>query len=113
MPTFLHRMGAGLMVTDFDPLRTSMDWKLRVGAALDIPVIEVDAHNIVPCRVVSRRRVMSFDSFRTKVMPLLQDYLVDFPGSIRPDRTWEDRSLPVDWDAGVEQHESGPERRDH
>lgn len=101
MPTFLHRMGAGLMVTDFDPLRTSMDCKLRVGAALDIPVIEVDAHNIVPCRVASRRRVMSFDSYRNKVMPLLQDYLVDFPGSIRPDRTWEDRSLPVDWDEAL------------
>ncbi|HEY3420026.1 MAG TPA: deoxyribodipyrimidine photo-lyase [Methanomassiliicoccales archaeon] len=101
LPAFLYRMRAGLLVTDFDPLRTSMDWKQRVVAALDIPVVEVDAHNIVPCREVSKRRVMSFASFREKVIPLLPEYLVDYPESVRPDLVWEMEQKPTDWDAAL------------
>lgn len=101
LPSFLHQMGAGLVVTDFDPLTASMDRKLRVGAALDIPIVEVDAHNIVPCRLVSKRRVMSFTSFRAKVMPLLPDFLIDYPAPVKPDYTWEDEVKPTDWERAL------------
>jgi deoxyribodipyrimidine photo-lyase len=99
LPSFLHQVGAGLLVTDFDPLKIHMQWKRRVGGTLDIPVIEVDAHNIVPCRVASKRRVMSFTSFHAKVMPLLPEFLVEYPGSVRPDLDWEIEVGPIDWDS--------------
>jgi deoxyribodipyrimidine photo-lyase len=101
MPSFLHQVGAGELITDFDPLRIKMEWKRRVVVALDIPVVEVDAHNIVPCRVVSKSRVMSFASFHSKVMPLLPEFLVEHPGSKRPDHEWNKVVPPIDWDSAV------------
>ncbi len=101
LPSFLHQVGAGMLVADFDPLKIHMEWKRRVGGTLDIPVIEVDAHNIVPCRVVSKRRVMSFASFHSKVMPLLPEYLVEFPESFRLDLDWEGDVHLIDWESAV------------
>ena len=101
IPSFLHTVGAGLVVTDFDPLRIHMEWKRRVGGALDIPVIEVDAHNIVPCRTVSKRRVMSFASFRSKVMPLIPEFLLQYPEPLKPDHVWEPEVPRIDWDKVV------------
>jgi deoxyribodipyrimidine photo-lyase len=97
LPPYLHAMEAGMLVTDFDPLRGQMEWRRRVGGALDIPVIEVDAHNIVPCRTVTKRRAMSFSSFHSKIMPLLPDYLVEYPELTRPDVGWEIDSAPIEW----------------
>jgi len=57
LPSFLHNVGAGMLITDFEPLRIKKEWKKRVVGALDIPVIEVDAHNIVPCRIAAKRRM--------------------------------------------------------
>ena len=53
LPEFLHKYGAGCLVTDFDPLRLKRRWKEAVAKKLDIPFFEVDAHNIVPCWVAS------------------------------------------------------------
>jgi deoxyribodipyrimidine photo-lyase len=101
LPSFLHRLHAGFLVTDFDPLRIEMEWRRRVGLALDIPVAEVDAHNIVPCRRVSKRRAMSFESFRSKIMPLLPEYLIEYPRIKRPDKEWEEENPPIEWDKAV------------
>jgi deoxyribodipyrimidine photo-lyase len=97
LPSFLHRLGAGFLVTDFNPLRSSTYWKRRVGITLDIPLVEVDAHNIVPCRIVSKRRVMSFANFRSKVMPLLPEYLVEYPEDEEEVKDWKEEIPPIDW----------------
>jgi len=101
LPTFLHRVGAGMVVTDFDPLRIKKEWKRRVIGALDIGVVDVDAHNIVPCRIVAKRRIMSFANFRSKVMPLLSEYMTDYPTEIRIDHEWERENKPIDWTSAV------------
>lgn len=101
LPSFFHKVGAGMVVTDFDPLRIEREWKRRVVGTLDIPVTEVDAHNIVPCRVVTQRRVMSFDSFRAKVMPRLREFLTEYPPPASPGQVW-DLDLPtIDWDSMI------------
>ncbi len=98
LPSYLHSVEAGMLVTDFDPLKIHKEWMRRVAGALDIPVVEVDAHNIVPCRAVTSRRMMSFDSFRSRIMPLLPEYLVDYPELGRSDIGWEIDSPPIDWE---------------
>lgn len=45
---FVRQVGAGAVVTDFSPLKFSRQMKKRLGDTLNIPLIEVDAHNIVP-----------------------------------------------------------------
>jgi deoxyribodipyrimidine photo-lyase len=97
LPSFFNQVGAGLVITDFDPLKIKKQWKRRVVGALDISVIEVDAHNIVPCRVAADRRIMSFANFRSKVIPLLSEYLVEYPNGEKIDRKWEPETKPIDW----------------
>jgi deoxyribodipyrimidine photo-lyase len=97
LPSFFNQVGAGLVITDFDPLKIKKQWKRRVVGALDISVIDVDAHNIVPCRVAADRRIMSFANFRSKVIPLLSEYLVEYPKDEKTDNKWEPETKPIDW----------------
>ena len=46
---FLKKNQAGLLVTDFDPLKIKKSWKTKIAGKINIPFHEVDAHNIVPC----------------------------------------------------------------
>ncbi len=101
LPSFFNRIGAGMVVTDFDPLKIKMEWKRRVVGALDIPVVDVDAHNIVPCRIAANRRIMSFANFRSKVLPLLSEYLLEYPKTEKPDNSWGSESEPIDWSSAV------------
>lgn len=101
LPSFLHKFGAGMVITDFDPLRIKMEWKRRLVGALDIPVVDVDAHNIVPCRIAAKRRIMSFANFRSKIMPLLPEFLVEYPDIERLDHKWELETSPIEWDPEV------------
>lgn len=79
LPRFISECDIGAVVTDFSPLRTPRRWKDTVAGQVPVPVIEVDAHNIVPCRTASPKREYSAATFRRKVTPLLDDYLVPIP----------------------------------
>lgn len=46
-------IGAGVLVTDFNPLRAGQERLHAVAAAVEIPVVEVDAHNVVPSWLAS------------------------------------------------------------
>jgi deoxyribodipyrimidine photo-lyase len=101
LPSFLHNVGAGMLITDFEPLRIKKEWKKRVVGALDIPVIEVDAHNIIPCRIAAKRRMMSFANFHSKVMPLIPEFLTEYPELERIDNKWVKDNPPIDWNSAV------------
>lgn len=96
-PRFLHEVGAGMMVTDFDPLRPKRDWKRRVSGEIPIPVVEVDAHNIVPCWLVAGRRISSYATFREKIAPHLDEFLCDFPAVKGPEIEWPGEPSNADW----------------
>ncbi|HPQ40242.1 MAG TPA: deoxyribodipyrimidine photo-lyase, partial [bacterium] len=49
VPRFIQEIRAGILVTDFDPLRIKRQWTRGVLSRINIPLIQVDAHNIVPC----------------------------------------------------------------
>ena len=55
LPYFLKGIDASLLVSDFDPLRIKKIWKDEVTQSINITHVEVDAHNIVPCRFVSQK----------------------------------------------------------
>jgi deoxyribodipyrimidine photo-lyase len=96
-PSYLHSIGAGILVTDFDPLRIKRDWKRRLAGEIDIPFDEVDAHNIVPCWRISRRRISNYDTFRARITPLLKEYLVDYPPVRAMHRPWSEDVGEVNW----------------
>ncbi|SDK91845.1 Deoxyribodipyrimidine photo-lyase type II [Maridesulfovibrio ferrireducens] len=110
-------IGAGTVVTDFDPLRTSWSWQKKAARELKVPLIEVDGRNIVPARVVSDKQEYAARTIRPKIHRLLFEYLEDFPELIPqhvsppdiPEPDWNaayrainvDRSIfPVDFPSG-------------
>ncbi|EAT59892.1 deoxyribodipyrimidine photo-lyase [Chlorobium ferrooxidans] len=95
LPRFAREMKAGAVVTDFSPLKISREWKRRVGAHLPLPLYEVDAHNIVPCRIASAKQEYAARTFRPKIKSLLGELLTGFPQLEPLEATTE--SHPVDW----------------
>jgi len=69
--------------------------------AKDIPVIQVDAHNVVPVWAASDKQEYAARTIRKKVMMSLPVYLTDFPALEKhphaPAKT--DWPKPVDWEA--------------
>ncbi len=75
----LGEMDAGALVCDFSPLRQSREWRSMLAGKNEIPVYEVDAHNIIPCWLSSPKQEWSARSFRPKVHRLLYEFLEEFP----------------------------------
>ncbi len=79
VPRFARKAGAGAVVTDFDPLRIRKIWREKAAKKLAMPFYEVDAHNIVPCRIASQKREYAARTFRPKFHKLLPDYIEGLP----------------------------------
>lgn len=79
IPRFIIDRGAGLLVTDFDPLRLKRSWKESIAEETAIPMIEVDTHNIIPCWIASPKREYAAYTFRPKVHKILDQFLEPFP----------------------------------
>jgi deoxyribodipyrimidine photo-lyase len=79
LPVFLRKHRAGMLITDFDPLRIKMEWKKKVASMIDIPFYEVDAHNIVPCWIASAKQEYAAYTIRPKLRQHLAEFQTDFP----------------------------------
>ena len=66
IPAFLDHWRVGAVVSDFDPLRLKRQWKNQVLERIRIPLVEVDAHNIVPCWLASGKREFGAYTLRPK-----------------------------------------------
>lgn len=80
---FAAENGAGCVVTDFDPLRIKRLWREEAAGALAVPLLEVDGHNIVPCRVASPKREYGAYTLRPKLKRVLPEFLVPLPQVVR------------------------------
>ena len=115
VPRFCEEYEMGHVVTDFNPLRFTDEWRSVVAKKLSVRLSEVDAHNTVPAWWVSDKAEFAAYTFRPKVKRALKEFLTPFPtvsgqiGHIPLERSavdWKnvlasvqtDRSvLPVDW----------------
>jgi deoxyribodipyrimidine photo-lyase len=79
LPSFISGHRISQLVTDFDPLKLKRKWKNEVSSLLDIPVVEVDTHNLVPCWIVSDKEEYSARTFRQKMRQLLPEFIDEFP----------------------------------
>lgn len=76
---FVAEHSIGAVVTDFDPLRIKRSWRDAVSQAAAVACVEVDAHNIVPCRMASGKLEFGAYTLRPKLNRLLPEFLIDFP----------------------------------
>lgn len=78
LPVFLEQNSIGSIVTDFNPLKINRLWKNRLLQNINIPVYEVDTHNIVPCRIASLKQEFAAYTLRPKLRRLLPECLEEF-----------------------------------
>lgn len=85
VPKFVREHSMGAVVCDFCPLRVAMDWveNLKKDVPADIPVIQVDAHNIVPAWVTSDKQEYAARTIRNKIVSKLPQYLTEFPPLVK------------------------------
>ena len=95
LPRFAEKMKAGVVVTDFSPLKITREWKKEVARQLTAPLYEIDAHNIVPCWIASGKQEYSARTLRPKINALLGEFLTDFP-ELEPLAS-PSAYQPVDW----------------
>ena len=94
IPQFADSHRAILVVADFSPLRIGLSWSQTVAEKLDalecpIPLVQVDAHNVVPCWIASPKLEYGARTIRTKIQSRLPEFLTNFqclesnsPGSL-------------------------------
>jgi deoxyribodipyrimidine photo-lyase len=81
VPALAAQLSASLLVADFSPLREGRQWRAAVaaGAPVDVPVHEVDAHNVVPVWVTSDKQEYAARTIRPKLNKRLGEFLTEFP----------------------------------
>lgn len=95
---FIKQVGAGAVVTDFSPLKFHRNLKEKLTESVNIPVIEVDAHNIVPCRIASHKVEFAARTIRPKINGMLDQFLVEFPELRRQKFQWKGHVAHIDWE---------------
>ncbi|XP_008283888.1 CPD photolyase [Stegastes partitus] len=100
LPGFVSDRSFGAVVTDFSPLREPIQWlkDVKKGLSKEIPLIQVDAHNIVPCWEASPKLEYAARTIRGKITKVLSDFLTDFPLVEKHPHTATRTAKPVDWD---------------
>ncbi len=84
VPELCEAIEASTIVTDFSPLRIKQGWNKKIMESdyvknNDVEVIEVDAHNIVPCWEASDKQEFAAYTIRPKITRKLEKFLEEFP----------------------------------
>nr|XP_023686334.1 deoxyribodipyrimidine photo-lyase-like isoform X2 [Paramormyrops kingsleyae] len=100
LPGFVKDWALGTVVTDFFPLRVPLQWveDVKKGLPLDVPFIQVDAHNVVPCWLASDKQEYSARTMRGKITKLLPKFLTEFPPVEKHPHCAQRPVASVDWD---------------
>ncbi len=83
IPRWVEAQGVGALVSDFDPMRLKRQWREQAALRLSIPLIEVDAHNIVPCWLASPKQEWAAYSFRPRITRALEEFLTPMPALLK------------------------------
>ena len=103
IPLFLTSVHAGQCITDFSPLKEARTLKSILANTLNIPLIEVDAHNIVPLWVASDKQEWGAYTLRPKIHRLLSTYLEPYPLLVEQTMSFEYKGPSAnDWLLGEE-----------
>lgn len=97
IPKFINELQASMIITDFNPLRIIKTWKEKIATKIDIPFLEVDAHNIVPTWAASNKLEFAAYTIRPKIKKLLSEYLDTFSSMQKINNYAADKNI-IDWD---------------
>lgn len=100
MPDFIKKNKIGALVIDFMPLRNVMNYAEQLKKTLpeDVPLCQVDAHNIVPCWQASEKLEYAARTIRPKIHKQLNEFLTQFPPVIKHPYSGSFKAEKIDWD---------------
>ncbi|XP_034231046.1 deoxyribodipyrimidine photo-lyase [Thrips palmi] len=100
MPDFIKKNKIGALVIDFMPLRNVMNYadQLKKTLPKDVPLCQVDAHNIVPCWQASEKLEYGARTIRPKIHKQLPEYLTQFPPVIKHPYSGSLKADKIDWE---------------
>jgi deoxyribodipyrimidine photo-lyase len=98
LPRFVERHRVGVLVCDFSPLRIAREWKEAVAEKIEAPLVEVDAHNIIPAWLVSQKQEYGARTLRPKIEGRLPEFLEEFPRLGRQPCFWRGQMPSVNWE---------------
>jgi deoxyribodipyrimidine photo-lyase len=103
VPEFVKKHKIGGVVCDMSPLRVPASWTEAVKKNLskDVPLCQVDAHNIVPVWVTSEKQEYAARTIRNKVNSQLPTYLTKFPPVIKHPYKAKVAADKIDWKAAL------------
>lgn len=101
IPSFVQKNNIGALVIDFSPLRIANTWidDLKKKLPSNVPIVQVDAHNIVPCWHASDKLEYAARTIRNKINSKLDEFLTEYPPVIEHPNA---PKLPIksnDWEA--------------
>ena len=97
VPKFVVDHGVSVLVSDFDPLRPKKQWKEEVERKTDITFFQIDAHNIVPCAVVSQKAEYGAYTIRKKIQRALPIFMDDLPSLEKHPFSWKGMVPTIEW----------------
>ncbi len=95
---FSKKHGISTIITDFSPLRIGRKWREKIAKEVSVPVIEVDAHNIVPCFYSSNKQEFGAYTLRPKIKKILNEFLTEYPAVKKSKFTIKNEDK-IDWDS--------------
>jgi len=109
IPEFVNKQKAGILITDFDPLRIKTKWKQNINKNIKAAFYEVDTHNIVPCWIASSKKEYAAYTIRPKIKKLLPEFLTEiptikiqrYPSQIKTKNDWEKIESKIDVDKSI------------
>lgn len=97
IPQFIRKYRIAVLIKDFDPLRIKKEWSDVVAERINVPVYEVDAHNIIPCWIASPKQEFGAYTLRPKIHRLLPEFLDEYPPLKKHPFSWKEKFTKTDW----------------
>lgn len=99
IPHYVVNQKIGAIVTDFYPIRESNAWLKEVVKKLppDVPLAEVDSHNIVPAWILHEKQVYQARQLRPRFMAHFPEFLTDFPDVVYHPHRFVAKTEKIDW----------------
>ncbi|UCD01741.1 MAG: deoxyribodipyrimidine photo-lyase [Promethearchaeota archaeon] len=95
---FIESFKISNIIIDFSPLRIKREWIKRIHDQIQIPIFEVDTHNIIPCWEVSNKKEYAAYTIRSKIQKKLNQYLDQFPDVKKHPYGWNESYEKIDWE---------------
>ena len=97
LPRIIHKRSVGSLIVDYNPLKVYQKRLNNVLKNIDVPVYQVDAHNIIPVWVTSQKKEYAAYTIRRKIQSNLDHFLTDYPKlKIHPYGTVNSKGRPYD-----------------